>query len=42
MTNIMPLPLAMEPWDKTCAVHICMHADINETEVGFVMLISGI
>lgn len=31
----------MEPWDKTWAVHMCMHADISEIEVGFVMLISG-
>lgn len=31
----------MELWDKTWAVHMCMHTDLNEIEVGFVMLISG-
>lgn len=41
MTNIMPLPSATAPLDKTWAMHMCMHADINKTEVGFVILISG-
>lgn len=41
MTNKMPLPSATEPRDEFQAVHVCMHADINEIEVGFVILIPG-